>query len=135
MDLLKIKTLGELKEAGYQTRSVKEELRHNLIERMREKDEVFTGVWGYDETVIPDTQRAILSKHDIIFLGLRGQAKTRIARLMTDLLDEYIPCIEGSEINDDPFEPISKFGAWQPVQKWCRISRSNPIQKSETRSI
>jgi len=110
MKLLDIKTLGALRASGYQSRSVKEELRENLIAKMRNKENAFEGVWGYDETVIPDAQRAMLSKHDMIFLGLRGQAKTRIARLMVDLLDEYVPFIEGSEINDDPFYPISRFG-------------------------
>lgn len=110
MNYTHIKTLGELKAAGYKTQSVKDELRHNLIQRIKNKDPHFEGIIGYDETVIPDVQRAILSRHNIILLGLRGQAKTRIARLMVELLDEYIPIIEGSEINDDPFAPISRYG-------------------------
>lgn len=105
-----ITTLGELKAAGYQTKSVKDELRHNLIEKIKNKVPHFEGIIGYDETVIPDVQRALLSRHNMLLLGLRGQAKTRIARLMVELLDEYIPIIAGSEINDDPFAPISRYG-------------------------
>lgn len=108
-NLLKIKTLGQLKAIGYESRSVKQELRDNLILRLRNKEEVFPGIWGYEETVIPDMQRAILSMHHINLLGLRGQAKTRLARMMVDLLDEYIPVVEGSELNDDPFAPLSVF--------------------------
>ena len=108
-ELLKITTLGELKAAGYRPRSIKQELRENLIDRIREKEVVFPGIWGYEETVIPDVERAILSMHHINLLGLRGQAKTRIARLMVNLLDEYIPVVEGSELNDDPLEPISRY--------------------------
>lgn len=106
---LKIQTLGDLKKAGYQSRSIKQELRDNLIEKLQKKEEVFPGIWGYEETVIPDVERAILSMHNINFLGLRGQAKTRIARMMTNLLDEYIPYVEGSELHDDPFTPLSRF--------------------------
>lgn len=105
-----IKTLGELKQSGYKSRTVKEELRENLIQKLRKKENVFEGIWGYEETVIPDLERAILAGHDINLLGLRGQAKTRLARLMVNLLDEYVPAIEGSELNDDPLHPISRFG-------------------------
>jgi magnesium chelatase subunit I len=105
----KIKTLGALRATGYRSRSVKEELRENLIAKLKKKDDMFRGVIGYEESVIPDLERAILSRHNIILLGLRGQAKTRIARLMVDLLDEYIPVVEGSEINDDPFAPLSRY--------------------------
>ncbi|KAB7725964.1 magnesium chelatase [Rudanella paleaurantiibacter] len=108
-ELLTIKTLGELKAAGYQTRSIKQELRDNLIEKIKAKEMVFPGIWGYEETVIPDVERAILSMHHINLLGLRGQAKTRIARLMVNLLDEYIPVVEGSELNDDPLQPLSRY--------------------------
>ena len=103
------KTLGELKLSGYQPRSIKTELRANLIESIKNKQNLFDGIIGYDSTVLPDVQRAILSKHNMLFLGLRGQAKTRIARLMVKLLDEYIPVVEGSDLNDDPIQPISKF--------------------------
>lgn len=106
----KITTLGELKKSGYRTRTVKEELRQNLIQKLRGKETVFEGIWGYEETVIPDLERAILAGHDINLLGLRGQAKTRLARLMVQLLDEYIPVIDGSELNDDPLSPISRYG-------------------------
>ncbi|MFD2248190.1 sigma 54-interacting transcriptional regulator [Pontibacter ruber] len=108
-NLLKIKTLGQLKAAGYEPQSVKQELRQNLIKKLQQKEDVFPGIWGYEETVIPDMQRAILSKHHINLLGLRGQAKTRIARQMIDLLDEYIPVVQGSELNDDPLQPLSRF--------------------------
>lgn len=104
-----INTLGELKESGYKPKSIKEEIRSNLIKKLQSKEETFTGIIGYEETVIPDVERALLSKHNILFLGLRGQAKTRMARQMTELLDEYIPIISGSEINDDPIHPISRY--------------------------
>jgi magnesium chelatase subunit I len=103
------KTLGELKKQGYQPRSIKEELRANLIEKIKSKETVFPGIFGFDDTVLPDMERAILSKHSILLLGLRGQAKTRIARQLVHLLDEYIPVVAGSELNDDPMAPISRF--------------------------
>lgn len=104
-----MKTLGDLKKSGYQSKSIKDELRDNLIEKIKNKEEVFKGVWGYENSVIPELERAILSRHNINLLGLRGQAKTRLARLMITLLDEYIPVIEGSEIHDDPLRPISRY--------------------------
>jgi len=109
MRIEQIKTLGALKESGYTSKSIKDELRENLISKIMNKETVFKGVHGYENTVIPELERAILSKHNINLLGLRGQAKTRLARLMIGLLDEYIPVVEGSEINDDPFNPISRF--------------------------
>src|SRR5215469_12629983 len=109
MDIKKIKTLGDLKKAGYQHRSVKQEIRENLIRKLQSKENTFPGIIGYEDSVIPDVERAILSKHNILFLGLRGQAKTRMARQMVELLDEYIPTIVGSEINDDPLKPVSKY--------------------------
>ncbi|MDB5191639.1 MAG: magnesium chelatase, subunit ChlI [Segetibacter sp.] len=109
MDIQKIKTLGELKNSGYKSKGIKEEIRENLIGKIRAKENTFKGIIGYEETVIPDTERALLSRHNILFLGLRGQAKTRMARQMVDLLDEYIPTISGSEINDDPLQPISRY--------------------------
>ena len=108
-----IKTLGELKASGYQHRSIKEELRQNLIRKLKSNEVTFPGIIGYEDSVIPDVERALLSKHNILFLGLRGQAKTRMARQMTELLDEYIPMIAGSEINDDTLKPISKYSVDQ----------------------
>jgi len=109
MNITSIKTLGELKKSGYKSKSIKDELRDNLIDKIKNKETVFTGVHGYEDTVIPELERAILSRHNINLLGLRGQAKTRLARLMLNLLDEYIPIVEGSEINDDPLLPISRY--------------------------
>src|SRR5436853_4212350 len=109
MNISKIKTLGDLKASGYQSRSIKEELRQNLITKLKSKETTFPGIVGYEDSVIPDVERALLSRHNILFLGLRGQAKTRMARQMTELLDEYIPIVAGSEVNDDPFAPLSKY--------------------------
>ena len=102
-------TLGELRETGYRSRSIREEMRENLIARLRKGDELFPGIVGYDRTVIPQVENAILSGQDIILLGERGQAKTRLARSLVNLLDELIPIVAGSEINDDPFNPISRY--------------------------
>ncbi len=107
--LLRVKTIGELKALGYLPKGIRQELRDNLLKKLRNKEKVFEGIWGYDDTVLPDVERAILSKHHILLLGLRGQAKTRIARLMVHLLDEYIPVVEGSELNDDPLQPLSRY--------------------------
>jgi magnesium chelatase subunit I len=109
MDVNKIKTLRDLKASGYRSLSVKDEIRKNLIEKLKNKDTIFEGIIGYDKTVIPSIQNALLAKHDMILLGLRGQAKTKIARLFPQLLDEYLPIVKGSEINDSPFNPISKY--------------------------
>lgn len=109
----KSRTLGELKKSGYKCKSVHQELRDNLVEKLKKGENIFTGILGYEDTVIPDFERAILSGHSINLLGLRGQAKTKMARQLTGLLDEYIPYIAGSEINDDPFNPISYFGKKQ----------------------
>lgn len=109
MNIKHINTLGELKESGYEAKSIKEEIRNNLIKKLESKEDTFSGIIGYEDTVIPDVERALLSKHNILFLGLRGQAKTRMARQMTELLDEYIPVVTGSEINDNPLKPISKY--------------------------
>ena len=107
MNIQEIKTLGALKEAGYVSKKIKTELRDNLIQKLKSQSKLFEGIIGYEDTVIPQLIHAILSEHNINLLGLRGQAKTRIARSLTDLLDEYIPIVEGSEINDDPLDPIS----------------------------
>jgi len=103
-------TLGELKESGYKSVSVKDELRANLIRKLRAGEKLFRGIVGYDETVIPQLVNAVLAKHNVILLGLRGQAKSRIIRQLTELLDDEIPIVAGSEVNDDPFKPISAYG-------------------------
>jgi len=122
-DHARIKTVGQLKGAGYASKSIKDELRSNLIEKLKKKETVFSGIWGYEETVIPDLERAIMAGHDVNLLGLRGQAKTRLARLMVKLLDEYIPAIEGSELNDDPLDPISRYG----IDKINELGDNTPI--------
>jgi magnesium chelatase subunit I len=103
-------TLGELTQSGYKSLSVKDELRANLITKLRSGEKLFRGIIGYDETVIPQLVNAILARHNVILLGLRGQAKSRIIRQLTDLLDDQIPIIAGSEVNDDPLQPISAYG-------------------------
>ncbi|HRE51942.1 MAG TPA: magnesium chelatase [Flavitalea sp.] len=108
-DIRKVSTLGELIKSGYQSKSIKNEIRENLIGKLQRAEPCFTGIVGYEETVIPDVERALLSRHNILFLGLRGQAKTRMARQMVALLDEYIPIVAGSEVNDDPLQPISRY--------------------------
>ena len=102
------RTLGQLKASGYAARTIREEMRANLIAAIRSGEDLFPGIVGYDQTVIPSIENAILSGQDIIFLGERGQAKTRLARSLINLLDPYVPIVAGSEINDDPLEPISK---------------------------
>ena len=109
IELTAIKTLGELKKSGYTSKSIKDEIRENLILKIKAKENPFPGILGYEDTVIPDTERALLSRHNMLFLGLRGQAKTRMARQMVQLLNEYIPVVSGSEINDDPLQPISRY--------------------------
>jgi len=108
MKLNSVSTLGQLKATKYKPQSIKDEMRKNLISYLKRDENSFKGILGYDETVIPDIQTAILSRHNIILLGLRGQAKTRIARLFINLLDEYIPVIAGTELNDDPLAPLSR---------------------------
>ncbi len=104
------RTLGELKEAGYRPRPVKDEIRENLVRKLRAGEELFPGILGYDDSVVPRVVNALLARHDFILLGLRGQAKSRILRQLTSLLDDEVPVIAGSEINDDPLAPISKYG-------------------------
>ncbi|MCH7837269.1 MAG: magnesium chelatase [Chloroflexi bacterium] len=104
----KAKNIGKLREAGYHVSSIKEEMRRNLIQRIKKKEELLPGIVGYEESVIPQLENAILSGQDIIFLGERGQAKSRIIRSLVNLLDETIPVIEGCEINDSPFDPLCK---------------------------
>jgi magnesium chelatase subunit I len=114
--MLRPSTLGELKKNGYKVLPVKEEIRNNLIRKIKNGEQLFPGIIGYEKTVVPAVINAILAKHDIILLGLRGQAKSRLVRQFPSLLDEYVPIIKGSEINDNPFAPVSKFGADQITQ-------------------
>src|SRR6266566_427377 len=104
------RTLGELKVSGYRSISVKDEMRANLICKLKRRERLFPGIVGYDETVVPQLINAILARHNLILLGLRGQAKSRIIRQLTNLLNEEIPIIAGSEVNDNPFQPISAYG-------------------------
>src|SRR3984957_17794035 len=103
-------TVGQLKETGYAPVSVKDELRRNVIRKLKSGEELFPGIVGYRESVIPQIVNGILSKHDLLFLGLRGQAKTRILRLLPLLLDEWMPVLVGPEVNDDPLTPTTKTG-------------------------
>ena len=103
------RNLGELKAAGYKSRTIKDEVRANLVRKLRAGERLFPGIEGYDETVVPQIVNALLARHDFILLGLRGQAKSRILRQLVDLLDEEIPILAGSEVNDDPLRPISKY--------------------------
>ena len=122
--VVKVNNLYLQEKTGYTSRSIKDELRTNLQEKLINKAPIFEGIIGYEETVIPQIIRAILSKHDINLLGLRGQAKTRIARSMIQLLDEFIPIIAGSDINDDPFCPISHYGKSLKAEK----GKETPIE-------
>ena len=112
-----ITTLGQLKKSGWESVPVKEEMRRNLISKIEQGEELFPGILGYEKTVFPQIQHALLAKHDMILLGLRGQAKTRMLRQLVNFMDEYIPIIKGSEINDDPFNPLSKF-AFDQIEKY-----------------
>lgn len=109
MNHKKITTLGELKKSGWTSSSVKDEMRRNLLNKIEKKETLFPGIMGYENTVIPQIKNAILARHDLILLGLRGQAKTKILRMLVTFLDEYIPVVKGSEVNDDPLQPVSKF--------------------------
>ena len=125
------KTRGELKKSGYTSRSVKEELRENLLKALRENRNPFPGIFGYEHTVIPQLERAVMAGHNLNFLGLRGQAKTKMARLLVNLLDEYVPVIEGSDLNEDPLHPITDYskkrieelGDNLPIGWWHRSER------------
>lgn len=108
MNIDKIRNLGELKQSGYKSISIKDEMRNNMLTSLKNNHNPFNGIYGYDETVLPELQTSILSRHNILLLGLRGQAKTRIARLLVNLLDEFIPVIEESDLNEDPFNPITE---------------------------
>ena len=104
--MVKPTSIRELRDSGYTSRSVKQELRDNLIARLRKGEGLFAGIVGYEQTVVPQIENAVLSGQDIVFLGERGQAKTRMARLLVNLLDEKMPALAGCEISDDPFAPI-----------------------------
>jgi magnesium chelatase subunit I len=104
------KTLGQLRASGYKSLPVKREMRRNLLAKLRKNETLFPGILGYDETVIPQVVNAVLSGHDVLFLGLRGQGKTRMLRMLSELLDDAVPIVVGSEINDDPLAPLSKYG-------------------------
>jgi magnesium chelatase subunit I len=119
-----IKNLGELVASSYKSKTIKDELRANLIVQLKKRGNAFPGIIGYDETVIPDIQRAILSGHSINFLGLRGQAKTRMARALVGLLDEWVPVIEGSELNEDPLQPLTQ----ESKRKCAELGDALPIQ-------
>ena len=121
--MTKARTVGELRKSGYQRKSVKQEMRDNLIARLRRDESFLPGIVGYDESVVPQIENAILSGQDIIFLGERGQAKTRIARLLVGLLDEEIPALAGCEINDDPLAPI------------CQACRARLADEGDTAEI
>jgi magnesium chelatase subunit I len=125
-----ITNLGELRKAGYKTKKIKDELRANLIDKIKSDEITFPGVWGYENSVVPELERAILSRHNINLLGLRGQAKTRLARLMVNLLDEYIPMVTGSEINDDPLSPISRF-AIETIKEHGDLTPISWLHRSE----
>ena len=107
--LPKAQTLGELKRSGYRPLPIREEMRKNLIAALEGRTPLFPGMIGYEESVVPQIENAILAGHDMIFLGERGQGKTRIIRSLVDLLDEVVPIVKGSEVADSPFEPISRF--------------------------
>lgn len=119
-----ISTFGELKKSGYNPQTVKEEIRSNLIRQISSKQNPFEGIYGYDYTVIPELQQALLAKHNIIFLGLRGQAKTRLARMLTNLLDEFIPVVKDTPLNENPFQPISTVTR----QKLSEMGDETPIE-------
>ena len=111
------RTLGKLREAGYTYRSLRDEIQANLRRHLREGSRLFPGVRGYEETVEPAVENALLSGHDMIFLGERGQAKTRMIRSLLGLLEEWIPVVAGSEIHDDPMAPVSAFGKQEVADK------------------
>src|SRR5437899_5041610 len=117
------RTVGELRQGGYQPKSVKQELRDNLIARLKQGEHLFPGIVGYEESVLPQIENAILSGQDIVFLGERGQAKTRMARLLTELLDDEVPALAGCEINDNPFAPI------------CQACRERVAERSDKAEI
>ncbi len=123
-------TLGELRASGWVSRSVKDEIRANAVEKIAAGEPMFAGVLGYEHTVMPQLENALLAGHDVIFLGERGQAKTRMIRSLTDLLDEWMPIVAGSEINDDPFSPSSKYGR-DLVAEYCDETRIDWVHRDK----
>src|SRR5664280_2783378 len=119
-------TLGELITAGYGPKTVKDEVRDNLIAKLKKRENIFPGILGYEKTVLPALQNAILARHDIILLGLRGQAKTRLLRALVNLLDEEIPVIAGSELNESPFAPFSAYARRMAASALSLIHISEP---------
>ena len=119
------RTLGELRKSGTVFRSLRDEIQHNLRRRLREGEPLFTDIRGYDDTVVPALENALLSGHDTIFLGERGQAKTRMIRALVGLLEEWIPVVAGSEINDDPLAPVSAFARASKSRKRAMRPRSS----------
>jgi magnesium chelatase subunit I len=122
-DRPKATTLGELRASGWVSRPVKQEVREHAIEKVASGEPLFAGVSGYEDTVMPQLENALLAGHDVIFLGERGQAKTRMIRSLTGLLDEWMPIVAGSEINDDPYQPVSKHAATSSPN-WVTTPRS-----------
>src|SRR4051812_37365138 len=118
------KTLGELQAAGYRSKSVKEELRQNLIAKLENDEPLFEGIVGFEDSVVPQVENALLSGQDIIFLGERGQAKTRLARTLPQLLDEWLPVVAGCEIQDDPLDPI----CWRCKSTVAEQAEATPIE-------
>ena len=106
--MIEAKTLGELKKSGVEVLTVRDEMRKNLVRHLESGERILPGIMGYDDTVIPEIENAILSGHHMVFLGERGQAKSRIIRGLTSLLDERIPIVEGCEISDNPYTPICR---------------------------
>ena len=120
------RTIKELRHSGWQRKSVKQELRDNLVTRLRRGEAFLPGIVGYDDTVVPQVENAVLSGQDLIFLGERGQAKTRMARLLVGLLDPWLPIVRGGELNDDPFAPVSP-AARAVVERLASELLSNPL--------
>ncbi|MEJ7697548.1 MAG: hypothetical protein WKF78_13250 [Candidatus Limnocylindrales bacterium] len=129
-------TIAELRSSGWRSRTVKEELRANLLERLASRAEILPTVIGYDETVLPAIENAILAGQDLVFLGERGQAKTRMARLLVGLLDEWLPVVRGGELNDDPYAPVSPAapGASSSAMATTRPSTGCPATDATRRS-
>src|SRR5262245_37403095 len=118
------RTLGELRSSGHTVTDVKTEMRRNLVRKLRAGGPLFPGSLGYDDTVIPQVCNAVLSRHDMLFLGLRGQAKTRMLRQLVNLLDDAVPIVAGSEINDHPLAPLSR----QARERIAKEGDNTPVE-------